>query len=85
MNRQRILRDFFLFFTYPRHPPINHEISPVDKTALVAREEEDGLGLLDRFAEAAGWEVDFAAVALGGIVAEPVLEEGGAGGKVGLC
>ena len=35
--------------------------------------------MLDGFAEAAGGEVDFAAVALGGVVAEPVLEERGAG------
>lgn len=34
--------------------------------------------LLDGLAEAAGREVDFAAVALGGVGAEEGLEEGGA-------
>lgn len=37
------------------------------------------MGLLDGFAVAAGGEVDFAAVALVCVVAEPVLEEGGTG------
>ena len=61
-----------------RHPPIDRKVRPVDETALVACEEEDGVGLLDGFAEAAGGKVDFAAETLGGVVAEPVLEEGGA-------
>lgn len=65
--------------TYLRHPPINDKIRPVDEGTLVAGEEEHGLSLLDGFAEAAGGEVDLAAVALGGVVAEPVLEEGRAG------
>ena len=63
---------------YPRHPPINDKIRPVHEPALVAREEKHRLRLLDRFAEAAGREMDFAAVALGRVVAEEVLEEGGA-------
>ena len=65
----------------PRHAAVDDEVGPVDEAAFVACEEEDGLGLLDGFAEAASGEVDFAAVALGGVVAEPVLEEGGAGEK----
>jgi len=36
------------------------------------------VGLFDGFAEAAGWKMDLAAVALGCVVAEPVLKEGGA-------
>ena len=61
--------------TYPRHPPINHKVGPVHKAALVAGQEQNGLSLLYGFAEAAGWEVDLAAVALGGIVPEPVLKQ----------
>lgn len=57
------------------HSAVYDEISAVDEAALVAGEEENGLGLLDGFAEAAGGEVDFAAVALGLVVTEPVLEE----------
>ena len=63
----------------PRHAAVDDEVGPIDETALVAGEEEGGLSLLDGFAEAAGGEMDFAAVALGGVVAEPVLEERGAG------
>lgn len=58
---------------------IDYKISTVDEAALVAREEQDSLGLFDGLAEAAAREVDFAAVAFGGVVAEPVLEEGCAG------
>lgn len=62
--------------TYLRHTAVNHKVGPVDKAAFVAGEEEDGMGLLDGFAEAAGWEMDLAAVALGCVVAEPVLKQG---------
>lgn len=62
--------------THPRHAPIDHEVGPVHEAALVAGEEEHGLGLLDGLAEAAGREVDLAAVPLGRVVAEPVLQEG---------
>lgn len=63
----------------PRHTAINHKVSAVDKAALITSQEENGLGLLNRLAEAARGEVDFAAVTLGLVVAEPVLEEGSAG------
>lgn len=66
--------------THPRHAAVDDEVGAVDEAALVAGEEEDGVRLLDGFAEAAGGEVDLAAVPLGGVVAEPVLEEGRAGG-----
>ena len=62
--------------TYPRHPSINDEIRPVHEPALIARQEKYRLRLLDGFAEAAGREMDFTTVALGRVVAEPVLEEG---------
>ena len=62
--------------TYLRHPPINHEIGAVDETGFVAGEEKHGVGLFDGFAEAAGGEMDFAAVAFGGVGAEEGLEEG---------
>lgn len=60
------------------HPAVNGEIRAVDKARLVAGQEQYGLRLFDGFAEAAGREVDFAAVAFGDVVAEPVLEERGA-------
>jgi len=62
--------------THLRHPSINDKISSVHKAALVAGEEEHSLRLLDSFAETAGGEMDFASVALGSVVAEPVLKEG---------
>lgn len=55
--------------THLRHPPVHHEIRPVDKTALVAREPEHGVRLLDRFAEPACGEMDFASEAFGAVVA----------------
>lgn len=39
--------------TYPRHTPINHKVGPVHKAALIACQEQNGLSLLDGFAEAA--------------------------------
>ena len=61
--------------THLAHAAINDEIGAVDKTALIAGEEEYRLGLLDCFAEAASWKVQFAALSLGYIIAEPVLEK----------
>jgi hypothetical protein len=63
----------------PRHTTINHKVRAVNKAALIASQEENGLGLLNCLAEAARGKVDFAAVTLGLVVAEPVLEEGSAG------
>lgn len=62
-----------------RHTAIDYKVRAIDKAALVASEEQDSLSLLDSLAEAARREVDFAAVTLGLVVAEPVLEKGGAG------
>jgi hypothetical protein len=62
----------------PRHSAVNNKIGSVHEAALVAGKEENCLGLLDSFAETAGREVDFAAVTLGLVVAEPVLEQRGA-------
>ena len=59
---------------YLRHTAVDGKIGAIDETAFIAREEKDSLGLLDGFAEAAGWEVDLAAMALFGVIAEPVLQ-----------
>jgi hypothetical protein len=64
-----------LLRSYFSHGPINHKIRAIHKAAFVAGKEEDGLSLLDRFTEAACWEMDFATMALCCVVAEPVLEE----------
>ena len=58
-----------------RHTTIDNEVSTVDEAALVAGKEEDALSLLDGFAEATGWEMDFAAVALSFVVAKPILQQ----------
>lgn len=68
----------FFSFAYLGHATVNDKVGAVDEAGLVAGEEEDGLGLLDGLAEAAGGEVDFTAVALLLVVAEPVLEKRGA-------
>lgn len=47
------------------HASVDNEIGAVDKAALIAGEEQDGLSLLDGLPEAAGGKVDFAAVTLG--------------------
>ena len=58
-----------------RHSAVDDKVRAVDEAALVAGQEEHGLRLFDGLAEAAAGEVDFAAVALLGVVAEPVLEQ----------
>ena len=58
------------------HSAVDDEVRAVDEAALVASQEEDCLRLLDSLAETAAGEVDFAAVALLNVVAEPVLEQG---------
>jgi hypothetical protein len=62
----------------PRHAAVNHKVCTVDEAALVAGQEENTLSLLDSLSEATSWEVNFAAVTLGLVVAKPVLEEGSA-------
>jgi len=61
----------------PRHTAVDHKVSSVDEAALIASKEENCLSLLDSLSEAASREVDLATVALGLVVAEPVLEECG--------
>ena len=64
--------------THLGHATVDNKVRAVYEAAFVAGEEEDGVGLFDGFAEAAGWKMYLAAVALGCVVAEPVLKEGGA-------
>ena len=64
---------------YLCHAAVDDKVSAVDEAALVAGEEEHGLGLLDGFAEAAGGEMDLATVTLGRVVSEPILKKGRAG------
>jgi hypothetical protein len=60
------------------HTTINNKVGTVDKAALIAGKEKNGLSLLNSLTEAASGEVDLAAVALGFVVSEPVLEKGSA-------
>ena len=57
------------------HPTIDYKVSPVDKAAFVAGKEENRLCLLNSFSEAAARKMDFATVALTGVVAQPILEQ----------
>lgn len=61
--------------TYLGHATVNDKVGAVDEAGLVTGEEDDGLGLLNGLTEAASGEVDLTAVALGLVVAEPVLEK----------
>jgi hypothetical protein len=63
----------------PGHTAVDNEISAVDEAALVAGKEENRLSLLNGLAKATSGEVNFTTVALGLVVAEPILEEGSAG------
>jgi hypothetical protein len=62
----------------PGHTAVNNEVCTVDKAALVAGKEKYCLSLLNSLAETTCGEVDLAAVTLGLVVAEPVLEKWGA-------
>ena len=67
--------------THLRQPPINNKVRPVNKATLIARQEQHRLRLLDSLTEAPAGEVDLAAMALGRVVAEPVLQERRTAGK----
>lgn len=69
---------YSLLLTYLGHAAINDEVLSVDETTFIASQEEHCLSLLYCFTETAAGEVDFATVALGCVVAEPILEEWGA-------
>lgn len=57
------------------HASIDDKVGRIDEAALVAGEEDDGLGLLDGLSETASGKVHFTSVALGLVVTKPVLEE----------
>ena len=60
----------------PRHATVDNEVGTVDKAALVARQEEYSLGLLDGLTEATTGEVHLTTEALGLVIAQPVLQKG---------
>jgi hypothetical protein len=62
-------------WTHSCHATINNKISTGDEAALIACQEQNGIGLLDGFTKATSGEVHFAAGAFDSVVAEPVLEE----------
>lgn len=60
--------------THLCHTTVNNKVCAVDEAALIAGQEQNGLGLFDRFSKSAGREMNLASMTLGLIVAEPVLE-----------
>lgn len=64
--------------TYLAHSTVNNKVSSVDKAALVAGKENDGVSLLDGLTETAGREVNLTTETFGLVIAQPVLEKGGA-------
>jgi hypothetical protein len=62
----------------PRHTAIDYKVGTVDEAAFVAGKEKYRLGLLNSLAEATTGEVNLAAVTLGLVITQPVLEEGSA-------
>src|SRR5687768_9205032 len=63
------------------HAAVNDKVVSVDKAALVACQEDHGMGLFNRLAEPARREMDLAPLALGLVIAEPVLEQRGVEGS----
>jgi hypothetical protein len=61
-----------------RHTTINYEICAVNKATLVTSKEENRLSLLNGLSETSSRKVNLAAVSLGLVVAEPVLQKWGA-------
>lgn len=57
---------------------IDDKVSRVDEAALIASQEDDGVGLFNGFSETTSGEVDLATEALLLVVTEPVLQKGGA-------
>ncbi len=57
------------------HAAVNNEIHAVDEAALIAGQEDNGVRLLNRLAEAAGRHVHQAPLPLGLVVAQPVLQQ----------
>lgn len=55
--------------------PVDGEIGGIDKATLITGEEDDGVGLLDRFTETTGWEMDFATESFLLVVSQPVLQQ----------
>lgn len=54
---------------------VDCEIGGIDKATLITGEEDDGVGLFDRFTETAGWEMDFATESFLLVVSQPVLQQ----------
>lgn len=63
------------------HTAIDDEVATVDEASLIARQKQHSLSLLDSLTKAAGGEVDGAPLALGLVVAEPVLQQRGVEGR----
>jgi hypothetical protein len=63
----------------PGHTTVDNKVCTIDETALVASEEENGLSLLNGFAEATSREVDFTTGSLNCVVTKPILQKGSAG------
>lgn len=57
---------------------IDDEVSRVDEAALIASQEDDGVGLFDGLSETTGREVNLTTEALLLVVTEPVLQKRGA-------
>lgn len=64
--------------TYLGHTAIHDKVGPVDKAALVAGQEHDGVGLFDGLAESTARKMDLAPMTLGRAVSKVVLQERGA-------
>ena len=56
---------------------VDDEIRGINEAALVAGQEDDGVGLFDGLSETAGREVNLATEALLLVITEPVLQQGG--------
>lgn len=64
-----------MHFTYLCHATIHHKVLPVDERALVCRQEQHRLRLLDRFPKPATREVYLASMTLRLVITQPVLQQ----------
>jgi hypothetical protein len=59
---------------YLGHATIHNEIGAIHEAAFVTGKEQDRLGLFDRFAKSACWEMDLSSMSLSRVIAKPVLK-----------
>ena len=66
---------------YLAHATVNNKVGSIDKAALVTGQEDHRMSLLNGLSEPSHGEMHFAAVTLGLVITQPVLQEWSAGSQ----